>query len=147
MRYQKDLLIEFPADEDGMVGRECPRCTGRFTIQTEEFEERGFLNLRCPYCEFISKAEQFQTGEQRAYAYSTQQNELRRIAEQVIEEQLDQMFSSSGLDIERTEPVEFGTVPIESPQFSTQTELHTCSQCKFPYGIEPGQTGCCPVCR
>ena len=147
MSSHKEVSIEFPTNEDGMLGRECPRCSGRFTIQANDFQDRGFLNLRCPYCEFISEVELFRTGEQRLYAHSTQQNELNRLAEQVLQEQLDQMFSSSSLDIERTESIELGTVPVESPRFMTTTELCRCSQCGFAYGTEPERTGCCPVCR
>ncbi|MXR40059.1 hypothetical protein GRX01_01620 [Halobaculum sp. WSA2] len=140
MRVSKQISIEFP-DDGGMIGRECPRCQGRFTVDRERYEDSGFRNLRCPYCGFIAELDRFMTGEQRGYAHSVQQGELYDLAEEMLEEAL------SDIGFESTGGIDFGGTPTESPQFSTETELVECGECGFCFGTEVGREGVCPVCR
>lgn len=147
MKHTKRMTIELPSDENGMLGRECPRCQGRFTVHGELFEKRGFLNLRCPYCEFIAEADQFLTGEQRAHVYSLQRDELLGLAENVMSEIVENAFSQSGFDLNLNNDLDLGNVHIESPHFTTETDSMRCDDCGFQYGVKVDKDSVCPVCR
>lgn len=146
MKYSKQLSIELPADDDGMIGRECPRCQGRFTVHMERFERGGYLNLRCPYCQFIAEADTFLTGEQRAHVYSIQRDELLTMTEDMMADIMEEVFSGTDFEVTGGD-ADFGNVPIESPEFSTETDDIACTECGFQYGVADGRDGVCPVCR
>lgn len=142
--------LEIPVDDDGMLGRECPRCRCQFKIGLERYEDRGFMNLRCPYCRFISEMDEFMTGEQRGYQYSVTQNFALDVMEDMIEEVFDGVSSSSsgGIEFEvDSGSVDFGRVETEPPTISADLERRDCDECGFSYRVEGESEGVCPVCR
>lgn len=142
--------LELPTNDTGMLGRECPRCRSQFAIDPERYQERGFMNLRCPYCQFISKLDNFTTGEQRRYLSSTTQNMARREAERIFEDAFDGFSRSSSGTVEfdvDVGDIDFGRVPIAYPSLSADIEQDVCEECGLSYGLEVGQDGVCPVCR
>lgn len=147
MKYSRQLSIELPPDANGNLGRECPRCRGRFTIDMKGFEEGGHLNLRCPFCEFISESDKFLTSEQREYVHSIQRDELLTLAEDTMSDILEEVFSGSEFEVTDGEDIDLGNVSVESPDFDTDTRVVHCDKCGFRYGIETGRSGVCPVCR
>lgn len=150
MTSRRRRSLSIPADDDGFLGRECPRCRGRFKIDITRYDDRGFMNLRCPYCRFVAELDTFTTGEQRGYINSTAQNFARQVAEQITEEAFSGLSggSSSAIEIDiDTGDVDFGHVPTESPVFTTDIDHVSCDDCEFPYGVETGEDGVCPVCR
>lgn len=146
MKYSKQLSIELPPDDNGMIGRECPRCRGRFTVHMDRLERGGYLNLRCPYCRFIAEADTFLTGEQRAHIYSIQRDELLTMTEDMMTDIIEEVFSGTDFDVTGSN-ADFGNVPIKSPEFSTATNDISCPECSFLYGVADGRNGVCPVCR
>ena len=142
--------LEIPVDDEGMLGRECPRCRFKFKIDLETYEDRGFMNLRCPYCEFISELDNFTTGEQRGYLYSVSRNFALSTMEDLIEDAFDGGSSSStgGVEIEvTTGDVDFGRVETEPPTIATDLEANVCDDCEFSFQKRVGSDGVCPVCR
>lgn len=142
--------VEIPTDESGMLERQCPRCRDRFSVDIEHHQERGYMNLRCPYCRFISELDNFITGDQRAYLYSTTQNVAREAAEQIFDEAFgDLSGSSSGsVDFEiDTGDINLSRAPVESPSSGTDLETTSCDDCGFSYGLAETSQGVCPVCR
>jgi hypothetical protein len=108
------------------------------------------MNLRCPYCRFISELDNFITGEQRAYLYSTTQNVAREAAEQIFDEAFGDLsgFSggSVGFEIDVGD-VDLGRAPVESPSSDPDLETVSCDDCGFSYGLADATGGVCPVCR
>lgn len=142
--------LEIPVDDEGMLGRECPRCRSQFKIDLERYEDRGFMNLRCPYCMFISEMDNFTTGEQRGYLYLVSRNLALSTIEDLIEDVFDGSSSSSsgGVEIEvDAGDVDFGRVETELPTISTELEEEVCDECGFSFQVELGSNGVCPVCR
>lgn len=127
--------MQIPVDNQGMLGRECPRCRGRFKIDMERYVDRGFMNVRCPYCRFISELDSFTTGEQRNYVYSVARNFSLQMAEEVVGD----VFGSSDVDFDR--------VNTDPPEFGVDVEEVVCADCGFSYQVETGEGGVCPVCR
>lgn len=147
MKHSRQLSIELPTDANGYIGRECPRCSGRFKIDIENFEEGGHLNLRCPFCEFISESDRFLTSEQREYVHSIQRDELLTLAEDKMSELLEDVFSGSEFEVTGGEDIDLGNTSVKSPGFDTDTTNIHCDKCGFHYSLETGRSGVCPVCR
>jgi len=108
------------------------------------------MNLRCPYCRFISEMDEFMTGEQRGYQYSVTQNFALDVMEDMIEEVFDGVSSSSsgGIEFEvDSGSVDFGRVETEPPTISADLERRDCDECGFSYRVEGESEGVCPVCR
>lgn len=149
---EKELNIDLPADEDGFLPRQCPNCNQKFSIHTDTYEQRHYLNLRCPYCGWIEEFDEFLTQEQAEYAEAVAQNELRRMAEGIIDDAFEDAFSgfsSDFIDIEtETEEADFGEVTAPSPQINIDTQAINCSTCGFKYKVrDDTENESCPVCR
>lgn len=142
--------LEIPTDDGGMLGRECPRCHRGFRIDLEHYEDRGYMNLRCPYCRFISELDNFTTGEQRVYIYSTTQNLALQTAEELINDMFDDVsgFSNDFIEFDvDADDVDFGRVATASPAFTTEVDDVRCDECGFCYSVEKEREEACPVCR
>lgn len=150
MSSERRRSLEIPTDDEGRLGRECPRCHGRFKIELEHYQDRGFMNLRCPYCRFIAELDRFTTGEQRQYMHASLQNMGLRAMEEIIEEEFSELsgFSNDFIEFEMDmDSPDVGRTPTDPPTLSTETEGTICETCQFPYNVERGQDGVCPVCR
>lgn len=44
------IHIDLPADEEGYVSFECPRCGDRFKLHAGEYTDEGPVSLYCPLC-------------------------------------------------------------------------------------------------
>lgn len=150
MKHHEEFNISIPPDEDGMIGRQCPRCEGKFAIEEETYLERGYTNLRCPYCTLIAELDNYFTEEQIEYASAVAQEQGRRIMEEIIEGTLGEVPEVQGDFIEFThnfDDVDLGTDGADSPHLSIDTQPIECEDCGFRYAVEEGRHGMCPVCR
>lgn len=69
------MTVEFPPDEHGMVGRECPECKEYFKLKLGT----GLPDIEtttCPYCETQADFSDFLTEAQREYAISLAANKV-----------------------------------------------------------------------
>lgn len=142
--------VEIPTDASGMLERQCPRCRDRFSVDIENYERNGYMNLRCPHCRFISELDNFLTGEQREYLYSTTQNVAREATEQILEETFGDLsgFSSETVDFDaEVGDIDLGRSSVESPSSDTELATVSCDDCGFSYGLPETIDGACPVCR
>jgi len=150
---RKEVSITLPTNENSMIPRQCPHCDGKFTIHSETFREQQYLNLRCPYCEWVEDADEFLTEEQAAYSESVAETELRRMAEHEFAEMLEDAFSGSSsndtIEVEaNTDEIDFGSRNAPSPHLSIETIQVTCSMCGFCYEVREDENDpSCPVCR
>ena len=150
MKHHEEFNISIPLDEDGVIGRQCPRCEGKFAIEEETYLDRGYMNLRCPYCKLIAEIDNYFTEEQIEYASRVTQEQGRRIMEEFIESTLGEVPEVKGDFVEFThnfDDVDLGTVGVESPHLSIETDTIECDDCGFRYAVEEGRIGVCPVCR
>jgi DNA-directed RNA polymerase subunit RPC12/RpoP len=148
----KPVTIALPRSEDGMTGRQCPRCEGKFRVHLPTVEDQCYLNLRCPYCRFIDRLDRFLTGEQRAYWTAIGRDETLQLASEVTEEVFSEAFDDLDggglLDFEvETGSVNFGGAHIPSWQLDVVTEEVICGECSFRYAVQDDRDGVCPLCR
>ena len=149
---EKELSITLPADDDEMLPRQCPNCKQAFLIHQPSYSENNYLNLRCPYCEWIEEKDEFLTDEQAEYAEAVAANELRSMAEEEMEEVFEDAFSglssTGGISIETdTSDVDFGRKSLPSPHINAETYEVECDSCGFIYAVTDPEQAFCPVCR
>lgn len=150
--HSKPVTIGLPRNTDGMTGRQCPRCEGKFKIHLPTMEDQCYLNLRCPYCKFVDRLDRFLTGKQRAYWEAIGKDETLQLATEVTGEMLSEAFDDFDggglLDFDiKTDSIDFGGTHIPSWRLEVETEEHICEVCSFRYAVETDRTGVCPVCR
>jgi len=148
----KELSIELPTDEDGFLPRQCPNCSGKFAIHGDNYQEEHYLNLRCPYCNWIEEFDEFLTEDQFEYGKAVTENEARRMMEKEFAEAFEDVFSSSNDFIEveaNPDEINFGERGTPSPHLSIKTKQITCFKCDFKYLVrkEDENESSCPVCR
>ncbi|QHS17217.1 hypothetical protein GWK26_08720 [haloarchaeon 3A1-DGR] len=140
MDREISVEVSLPSDEDGMMDRECPNCDRVFQINTEEFENGHYLNLRCPYCGWIEDSSKFSTGPQEEYTIAITMGEQGpQLIEDILENELGDLA-----DFSDTQPV---AESIPSPFVDEDFDNMVCSECDFTFGIIQGESGSCPVCR
>lgn len=142
--------LHLPASNAGLLARQCPRCDRQFEIEIADYEERGHMNLRCPYCRFISELDNYTTGAQRRYIHAELRNYGLRVMEEKLEEAFDGQLGSAGdgasIEIDVGD-VDFGRVESETPVLSVETERLSCEDCGFGFAVLSGETAACPICR
>jgi ssDNA-binding Zn-finger/Zn-ribbon topoisomerase 1 len=137
---EREIEIEFPADGNGMVGRQCPNCEMVFRISEQMYQDRHYLNLRCPYCEWVDEFDEFLTDQQREYAEAMMKDELDKMAAEALDDALGDMIDINSVD--------YSNESIPSPHSDIETDRETCSDCGFEYEILSSESGTdCPVCR
>ncbi|PSQ19686.1 hypothetical protein BRD00_01315 [Halobacteriales archaeon QS_8_69_26] len=145
--------IDLPTDEAGMLPRQCPNCDKQFAIHGVTYENERYLNLRCPYCEWIAEFEEFLTEEQAEYGEVVTENEARQLLEDELADMFEDAFSSTGssdfIEIEtNTDEINLGHRDTPSPHLTIETNQITCSGCAFRYAVEDStEDSSCPVCR
>lgn len=152
---RKKISIKFPSDSNGMVPRQCPHCSKKFKVNADQFSEREYLNLRCPYCRFIYRNDEFITEEQKKYAETVGQNQLRQMMEGIVEESLEEIFeplkSNDFLEVSTdTDDVFLGEKTMPSTQFQSEIHPISCDNCEFSFAVSEQieqKSIYCPVCR
>ena len=76
-QLQKVHRIEFPRDENGYLGRECPECKSYFKITPGTGLPGKDLPCKCPYCGYLSAPKQFTTPAQLQYTKSVIANRVK----------------------------------------------------------------------
>lgn len=150
---EKVVSIDLPTDENGLLPRQCPNCGGKFAIHGDTYEEEHYLNLRCPYCQWIEEFDEFLTEEQAEYGEAIAESELRRMAEKELAEAFEDAFGGASgsdfIEIEtNTDEIDFGERSAPSPHLSIATVRINCLECALRYEVREGETETyCPVCR
>lgn len=140
---ERSVEIELPRDDEGMLPRQCPNCEGKFSIHAQTYQDRHYLNLRCPYCGWIEEFEEFLKEEQRQYARAVGINKAIQMAEEKIKKTLKKKFKKV-----KTKGSSKKSVP--SPHLSIETQKITCGECDFQYAVDKENDSgdyLCPVCR
>lgn len=122
-----------------MADRQCPNCERMFRIHFETYQSEHYLNLRCPYCEWVAEFDDFTTEKQIEYVKAVRDYEGARMMEEVLGDALG--------DFLEIEEVFSPNQSVPSPRVSTDLEVHNCSVCSFEYELVKERGGVCPVCR
>ncbi|EMA55002.1 hypothetical protein [Halococcus thailandensis] len=150
---ERVVSIDLSTDAEGMLPRQCPNCEGQFTIEGDTYEEEHYLNIRCPYCEWIAEFDEYLTEEQAAYGEAVAENEARRMLEEELGGALEDAFSDMGssdfLEVEtNTDKTDFGHRAPPSPDLGIKIDETVCANCGFRYAVKEGtNNSSCPVCR
>lgn len=148
-RLGNSVSVTLPKDDDGLIGRECPReeCEGYFKVKSGTGLTEPGLPCHCPYCGFPAPQDHFYTKEQIEYARSVT---FRRVAEALHQDLKALEFESKpsgGFGIGISMKVKKGTRPPIRAYREKQLETHvTCDTCTLEYAVY-GVFAFCPDCR
>lgn len=67
-------FIDLPADEEGYVSFECPRCGDRFKLHAGEYNDEDPVSLYCPLCGLSANRAEFLTKKVRDVAHQHADN-------------------------------------------------------------------------
>lgn len=147
--HGQTVTVSIPNDEDGFLGRECPKseCKGYFKIKPGTGLTGPDLKCHCPYCGSPGDSSEFNTEEQLEYAKSVVVRQAMAALTQDLK-QLELRHPPRGsFGIGLSLKVEVGQ-PIPLHQYREKAlETHvTCSDCTLEYAIY-GVFGYCSDCR
>ncbi len=147
-RLEDGIRVSIPADEDGLVGRECPNpeCLGYFKIKPGTGLAGEDLPCHCPYCGDTEGQDHFWTQDQIEYARSIMMNEVSKALKSDIQEWDRQLKSGTrnsfiklGMEYKgQSHPI----YQYEEKQLETKV---TCDYCTLEYSIY-GLFAFCPDC-
>lgn len=148
---EKEITIDLPTNDDEMLPRQCPNCEQQFLIQQEEYEEGGYLNLRCPYCEWIDEKDEFLTDEQAEYAEAVAMNEMKGMVEKelggILEDAFSGLKSNDFITVGKgSSDFKLDRESVPSPNADIETIKQECDDCSFSFESRNEQSSC-PVCR
>jgi len=147
-RLEDGIKISISADEDGLVGRECPNpdCLGYFKVKFGTGLKGENLPCHCPYCGHTAGDNHFWTQDQLDYARSIMENEVSKALKADAQEwdrELRQSTRNSFIKL----GMEFKghSHPIRYYR-EKQLETHViCENCTLEYAIY-GVFAFCPDC-
>jgi hypothetical protein len=147
-RLEEGIKIPITADEDGLIGRECPDpdCLGYFKIKPGTGLKGENLPCHCPYCGHTAGQDHFWTQDQLAYAQSIMANEVSKALRAVAQDwdrELRQSTRNSFIKLsidfkDHSHPIQY----YQEKQLETRL---VCDNCTLEYAIY-GVFAFCPDC-
>jgi predicted Zn finger-like uncharacterized protein len=148
---EKEILVQLPLRNDGLLERECPHCHTGFAIDDSAYTAGAFLNLRCPNCEWIAASDEFVTPQQHAHVLAIASNELNEMAEQMVNDGIRDLFAGlrgGGIRVNSdATAARLGRRDVPAPNANKPLILMTCATCGFGYAHDSLPNPACPVCR
>jgi hypothetical protein len=147
-RLGNQFSIPIPKDQDGFIGRECPRpdCEGYFKIKPGTGLLGEKLPCHCPYCGHTSPHDEFWTKEQIEYAKSLV---LRQFADAVRKDLKSLEFDHKPIGpfgIGLSMKVKHGpSLPIKHYREQALETYVRCDICTLEYSVF-GVFAYCPDC-
>src|SRR5260370_11234292 len=144
------MRVSVPADEDGFYGRECPRCSQIFRIDSGDCEALPEdLEVWCVYCGYHAEDCEFMTSQQRNRVIRAAHD----LAEQLVGKMIGDAFgrwsrprsqSESGIQVSyRSTP--FFPRPLPGIEEERLVRVRQCAECNLHYAVF-GEHRYCPVC-
>jgi DNA-directed RNA polymerase subunit RPC12/RpoP len=138
---ERNFNISLPLTEDNYLARQCFNCKRKFSIKADDYDNKGYLNLRCPYCGLIGEFEEFLTDEQNRWALSIQKEEAKDLVLEMLDNNFENISTNKGniSDSDRN-----------SPHISKEMGKFRCDKCDFriKYNQRFDEKDIlCPVCR
>lgn len=145
--HGSQFSISLPADEEGLIGRECPvpECEGYFKLQPGTGLKGENLPSHCPYCGHKAGSDKFFTKAQIEYAKSVV---IREVTGALLKDLKSLEFNHrprGGFGIGISMKVSGQPTPIRRyREKKLETEV-VCDRCTLRYTIY-GVFGFCPDC-
>lgn len=145
MSSELHTRVIIPKDENGYVGRECPKCEKYFKIKPGTGLDIEYCI--CPYCEYKADSEEFVTKDQLDYATSIA---LRKFSDEIF-----RMVKKTFAPLERDTRNSFIQIKVHSKksyipiQYYKEKDLETdvvCDNCTCNFAIY-GVFASCPDCK
>lgn len=147
-RLEQGIEVQMPADEDGLVGRECPKpdCLGYFKIKFGTGLKGENLPCHCPYCGHMAGQDHFWTQDQLKYAKSIMVNEVSKALKADVREwDRELRHSTRNSFIKLSMEYKGQSHPIYHYQEKQLETKVTCDVCTLEYAIY-GLFAFCPDC-
>lgn len=128
--------VKLPTDEDGFIGRECPKCNRYFKVKVETGLNTSICH--CPYCGYTADYSVFTTKDQTDYSNNVM---LRRIDELLIRPRLERMTQNV------KDRMPYPTISFPPKRYE-EKEVETyvaCDNCGLEFAIY-GVFANCPDC-
>jgi len=144
------MRVSVPADEDGFYGRQCPRCSQIFRVDSGDYEALPEdLELWCVYCGHRAEHSEFMTSQQRNRVMRAAHD----LAEQLVGKMIDDVFgrwsrprSRSGSGIQVSYPsTSFFPRPLPGIDEERLVRVRQCAECNLRYAVF-GEHRYCSVC-
>lgn len=145
------ISVNFPADKDGMIGRECFECKKYFKIKPGTGLPTDYCH--CPYCDYKGKSDTFLTQDQIKYVESIA---YQKVYQQFIKPSIRKL-TDSFKDLERSTRNSLIKIKVTTKEsgfyfptkYYTEKELETtviCDNCGLEFAIY-GVFSRCPDCK
>lgn len=146
----KDIHINFPPDEHGFLGRECPECQKYFKVKLGTGLSTS--TCYCPYCGHTADYEEFVTKDQLEYAKTMA---IKKLTEEVIKpeikklerklKELEKATRGGPIQIKIETQYKSGEIPISYYQEKEVETQIKCDNCGLEFAIY-GVFANCPDC-
>ena len=137
-----EFSVNIEADEEGYIGRECPKCEKYFKMKFGTGLP-GDPGCHCPYCNYHGPQDEFWTKQQIEYAQSVALNkvtgDLLKTMKKMERKPKKNQFISMGIEV-KGQPT-----PITYYSEKELEEKIECENCTLQYTIY-GVFGYCPDC-
>lgn len=143
MNDTTQIKISIPTDEDGLVGRQCPKCNGYFKIKFGTGLPTS--DHICPYCEHKAGSNQFLTEEQNEYIKSIITKKFIEPAIHDLNASFKKLEKSSSKFLKIKVKVNNVSFPIKYYQEKLLETEVTCDNCGLVFSIY-GVFSNCPDC-
>jgi len=143
--FSRELSVSLPTDDEGYIGRECPKCKRYFKVVPGTGYKHA-ETCQCPYCGHRAEPSKFATGDQIGYAkYIATVSLCKQFAEKLKELECDiepRGLFGIGLSIRVTQKP---MIPVYG-YWERELETHIeCSNCALKYAVY-GVFAFCPDC-
>lgn len=137
------ISVEFPTDEQGLIGRECPNCGNYFKLKPGT--GLPTTSCSCPYCEHTGVSSDFFTQEQIEYLESVAAKRFIEPLLRDFQEGLKRLESSSNSYFQIRVSGEAIDFPIKYySERDVETNV-TCDNCSLVFAVY-GVFARCPDC-
>lgn len=77
--------INIPDDDDGFVTLQCSFCSGRFKLNTEDFQSDDVIYIFCPYCGLQNEGNELLTDEVLEQVHIIAQNYMSSVINEFVD--------------------------------------------------------------
>lgn len=147
----KTMTIDIPTNEDGFIGRHCPKCKKYFKVKLGTGLPTSQCN--CPYCAYSGNSNNFTTPDQNRYIESIIKKEIQenyispvfnKIASRLKD--LERKTKGNFIQIKSSVKREPPYIPIRTYREKELETYLTCDNCKLDFAIY-GVFARCPDCQ
>ena len=138
--------VSIPVDEDGYLGRECPRCEQHFRIDADDYEALpDDVELWCTYCGQHSEHSDFLTQQQLERVTRPAVDYTQQLLDETLRRSLSTRLSRGSLVSISYRSKPFFPAPLPGIDEERMIRERTCERCSLHYAVF-GEHRFCPAC-